>query len=391
MSLWRIAVVVVVCGVLAAEAPAAPPGCALLIPTFAAERDTPNTVIVIGHVQNAQKTDTGETTEFVIGRALQTHPALAGKSVVTMARFIKIPDPKNPPRFVAFGGIKDGKIDIYRGLVETPELVRYIEGLLKIDTKDRAKLLRYAFDYLEPKGTDAASDALAVFESAAEADVRTAAERLDPEVLRKWLRNDPDHKRTSLYARLLGHCGKPEDTALFRELLADPDRTINHGLLVGYILLDKKAGHNYLTNLLADPEQEFVGQHAGLRALRYFWADRPGVLTRKEVLGGMLALMTHPDIADMPIEDLRRWKVWELTPQVLHLAALESHAVLPINRRAILKYALAASQDDPKNKAAVEFVAQARKDDPDRVNLLEEWLADEAKALREVAPAPRQK
>jgi len=63
---------------------------------------------------------------------------------------------------------------------------------------------------------------------------------------------------------------------------------------------------------------------------------------------------------------------------------MESHNTLPINRRAILKFALAASWADPKNTAAAAFVEKARKDDPDRVKLIEDLLKDEQK------PAPKQ-
>jgi hypothetical protein len=81
----------------------------------------------------------------------------------------------------------------------------------------------------------------------------------------------------------------------------------------------------------------------------------------------------------MPIEDLRKWKVWDLTPVVLDYAKKESHNTIPINNRAILKFAIAASWADPKNTAAANFVAEARKKDARRVEFLEELLKDEVK------------
>ena len=81
----------------------------------------------------------------------------------------------------------------------------------------------------------------------------------------------------------------------------------------------------------------------------------------------------------MPIEDLRKWKVWELTPTVLGYAAKESHNTIPINNRAILKFAIAASWADPKNTAAAEFVKKARVKDAKRVEFLEELLKDEVR------------
>jgi hypothetical protein len=73
-----------------------------------------------------------------------------------------------------------------------------------------------------------------------------------------------------------------------------------------------------------------------------------------------------------------------MTDAVLKCAKMEGHNSLPINRRAILKYALAASTADPKNAAAAAYVAEARKADPERVKLIEDLLQDEMKA----APKP---
>ena len=52
---------------------------------------------------------------------------------------------------------------------------------------------------------------------------------------------------------MLGHCGKPEDAKALRALLDDPDRVFSSGLdgvLAGYILLDHKAGWEYLVKLI---------------------------------------------------------------------------------------------------------------------------------------------
>lgn len=398
MSLHRIAVGFAACVVLMASAPevgAKSPGplCgSLFAPPISSECAMPNGFVLIGHIENARGTPKDGTTDFVIGRALKSHAALDGKKVITLPQYIEIPDPKKPPRFVAFGVVEKGEISIYRGFVETPELVRYVEGLLKIDSDDRAKVLRYAFDFLEPKDDDVGTDALRLFLYAADSELRAACDKLDPVLVRKrFVAKDANQQRADIYARMLGYCGQPADAVLLRKQLDDPDQRVSDGLLIGYISLDKKAGYEYLKQLIADPENEFVAMHAALKALRYFWANRPAVLTRTDVLGGMIALMEHADIADLPIDDLRRWEVWELTPQVLHIATLESHRVLPINRRAVLKFAIAASWADPKNKAAAAFVEEARKNDPERVKLLEDLLKHEAEAARkvEVAPMPR--
>ena len=119
-----------------------------------------------------------------------------------------------------------------------------------------------------------------------------------------------------------------------------------------------------------------------------WWESRPDVIGKAQVLDAMKVLMDQSDLADLPMEDLRKWRVWELTPVVLGYAAKESHNTIPIVTRAVLKFALAAAAADPKNTAAADFVAEARKKDPKRVEFLESLLKDEQKPPAPTSPAP---
>lgn len=349
-------------------------------PTIDAERTGPDTFVLYGTLKDAQKTDTGGTTTFAIEKVLKTHAAVVGKKTVVIDRFIPIPDAKNPPRFVLFGtGTKDNKIEVYRGIPDAPGLVEYVEGLLKIDTKDRTKVLRYVCEFLVGTSDEVANDALFTLDRAAPGDVIAVGPKLDPEKFRKWLgTKDLGYARVRWGSLLLGYCGKRTDAALLRKLLDAPDLKNHDGPLIGYVLLDPTAGRAYLTKLIADPKGQFVARYGALLALRYFYDHRPDALTQQDAVAGMVALMAHPDMADLPIDDLRKRKVWSATDAVLRCATLKEHNELPINRRAVLKFALAASQADPKNAAAGAFVEKARKDDPERVKVLEQILKDEA-------------
>jgi hypothetical protein len=79
------------------------------------------------------------------------------------------------------------------------------------------------------------------------------------------------------------------------------------------------------------------------------------------------------DIADMTIEDLRRWQYWDLTPQVLAQYGKESHNA-PIMRRTIARYALCC----PRPEAA-RFVADMRRQDPELVKDVQDQLEFEKK------------
>ena len=120
-----------------------------------------------------------------------------------------------------------------------------------------------------------------------------------------------------------------------------------------------KAGWDYLLTIVGDAKKDFSVRYAGLRTVRFFWENRPDVVPGKQVLAAMQTLMSQSDLADLPIEDLRKWKQWDQTAAVLKYGAVESYNSIPIVYRSIVKFALSAAQANPKNAAAVEFVAAA--------------------------------
>ncbi len=357
--------------------------------------------ILFGTLENAKADpkdpgSTKGTTDMKIEAVVKSHALVKDKKVFTIPRYVP-PDPK-PYKYMVFFNVVNGDVDPYRGVAVTldSKLPDYVKGAIDVRQKDTITRLRYFFDHLESPDLEISADAYNEFAVAEYKEVSELAPKLSADTLVKWLK-DPNTRasRFGLYGLLLGHCGKDADAKEMRKLLDDPDRKFSSGLdgmLMGYTLLDKKAGYEYTLKLIADPASEFLVKHAALKALRFFWEYRPDVLTRKQMLDGMAALMTNADIADMPIDDLRKWQAWEMTDAVLKYSTVESHSSLPINRRAILKFALSASWANPKNTAAASFVEKARKDDPDRVKLIEELLRDEMRPLpKPPEPAPAKK
>jgi hypothetical protein len=327
------------------------------------------------------------TTDMNIESVVKSHKLVDGKKVFTIPRYVP-PDAK-PYKYMVFFNVVNGDVDPYRGVAVAGDskLPEYIKGALEVKTKDYITRLKYFFRYLESNELEISADAYNEFAYADYKEIHELAPQLPSDTLLKWLK-DPNTRasRFGLYGLLIGHSGKPEHAKELRALLDDPDRKFSSGLdgmLMGYTILDKKAGYEYILKLIGDPSSEFLVKHAGLKALRFMWEYRPDVLTKKQILDAMSVLMGHADIADMPVDDLRKWKAWEMTTTVLNLAKLESHNTLPINRRAILKFAIAASWADPKNTAAAAYVEKVRKEDPERVKLIEDLLKDEMK------PAPK--
>jgi hypothetical protein len=300
------------------------------------------------------------------------------------------PDPKSPDlKYLIFFSVFNGQLDPYRGeaVPADSKLPEYLKGAIDIRQKDAVSRLRYFFDHLESPDLVISTDAYSEFGYADYKEVRELAEKLKAtkkaEQVIAWLK-DPNTRPTryGLYGLLIGHCGNPEDAKVIRGLLDDPNRSFLSGLdgvLAGYVLLDPKAGWEYLLGVVKDAKQDFPVRYSALKTVRFFWEFRPDVIPNKQVLEAMNLLMGQPDLADLPVEDLRKWKCWDQTPAVLALAGKESHNTIPIVNRAILKFALSAA---PHSPAAAEFVKKAREKDPKRVEFLEDLLKDEQK------PAP---
>jgi hypothetical protein len=229
------------------------------------------------------------------------------------------------------------------------------------------------------------NDAYKEFGNASYADYKDMAKTLPADKIAKWL-GDPNTPsfRFGLYASMLGHCGKPEHAELLRSLLDDSDKRVNSGLdgiLAGYTLLKPKEGWDYLGRILKDADKDFTLRYAALRTVRFFWDSRPDVLPHKDLLPGVLELLEQADIADLAIEDLRKWQQWQVADQVLGLRNKPSHNV-PIIRRAVLRFALSC----PDSKPAADYVAELRKKDPRMVSDAEELLKLETAAQAPAKP-----
>jgi hypothetical protein len=336
--------------------------------------------ILVGHLENARGTAQAGTTDFVITQTIKGDAALAGKKFVTIPWLLPIPDPKNPPQFLVRGAAKGGTVAINDGFPASPALEAYVKGLLKIDAKDRVGLMRYAFDFLEHDDETVSADALAVFVTSPDPDIRTAAQKLAPEKLRGWLRAKPTSPdRPRLYAYLLGNCGTAADAKLLRAILdkciEDMSLSRLDGIFTGYTLLDPKAGWKYACDVMK-LECRFTVHYSALRAARYFRTTQPEVLTEADILRVVGAALDHPDVADFAVDYLREWECWKHTDRVLALATKACFEARVV-QGSVIRYALRC----PGAEAA-KFVAERRKADPENVKLREEQNQAEARPMK---------
>jgi hypothetical protein len=321
--------------------------------------------------RNNPDTGTGNgITDFVIEKALVTPPFLKGETTITLDRYAPTAGNTN---FVIFFDLVNGKIDPYRGIPvkKNSNLPTYLAGILKVKDEKPAKRLRFYFDYLNHPEPEIAYDALQEFSRSEYKDDREMAARLPGDRLAVWLR-DPKTPRhcIGLFAFLLGHCSqnKEQDARLLRICLNEDLRTGIDHVLLGLVLLQPKQGWQEVLNLLRDPSADFLRRYAALRAVRFLKEQRPDLVSAEELVKGVTVLVDQPDITDLAIEDLRKWKCWDLTDRILALQSRQGFEDGHI-RRAMLRFALRSP-----TRAAKRFVEEQRKSDLQLVEDMEELL-----------------
>jgi hypothetical protein len=336
-------------------------------------------MVLFGTLTNANPGKKGElfdgTTDLIIEQVVKAHPKYADAKQITLKRYLP-PEPGGGKyKFLVFCDVFKDNVDPYRGVAvkADSDMPKYLSGVQKLKDKPQPERLRFFFDYLENPDIEISNDALKEFANADYKDYRDMAKSLPPDRIAGWLK-DPKTApfRYGLYASLLGHCGKDEHAALLKSMLEDPEKRVSSGIdgiLAAYTMLKPKEGWAYIQSFLKDGKKEFLVRYAALRAVRFFWEYRNDLVSKDECAEGVALLLNQSDIADLGIEDLRKWQRWDMAERVLALRKTDAFEV-PIVRRSILRYALAA-KDSP---AAQQYVAEQRAKDAQAVADAEELL-----------------
>ena len=332
-------------------------------------------IVAQGTLKNPRfdpQTDRGYT-DFHFGAILKDHPARGQSKTITLPKYLPVIG-DTPPDYLLFCDVIDGKLDALPGMPSRPALVDYLKAAAAITDDDPAKKLGFFFKHLDSADASVAADAFLEFARASDAEILKAAGQLDAGKLRALIA-DPNSpaERLSVYAFLLGVCGKPADARFLADLVKQyplPERTAAAfgGFLAGYILLDPKEGWPLTASILADEKRGFSDRLAAIGTVRFFQATRTAE-SKSEVLKCCAALLPHGDLADQAVEDLRRWGYWDFTAEVLAQFGKPTHAA-PIVRRSIVRYALTCPNEEAKS-----FIDSLRRTDPKLVRDVEEQLA----------------
>jgi hypothetical protein len=335
-------------------------------------------LVLYGTLANPRGSGEG-TTDLHVRAVLKGGPHLKGRMVVELPRHIPVADPRKPPAFVVFFDLVQGKPNPSRAVpVKSAALVDYLKEAMALAPKRKSEFLSYFFRHLDHADPEIANDALLEFAKIDYRDVPPWAKQLPPDRIAGWLEQpNLPLARVRLYAPLLGDCGTDRHAAVLRRMLErarkqEGDHGLD-GLLLGYTILRPKEGWVYLRGILGEAKSPFMVRFSALRTIRFLWGARQGLVSKDELVKGMLLLLGQGDIADLAVEDLRRYKQWEPAEQVLECYGKKSHAP-PIVRRAIIRYALCC----PERPTVKGFLEERRNADPVLVRDIEELIGLEA-------------
>jgi len=352
-------------------------------------------MVIYGTLANPrlpEREGSGEgTTDLHVQTILKGSPEIKCRSVFEVLRYVPVENPRKPRAYLIFFDVFKGNPDPYRGVaVKSAAVVDYLKGAMALDPKNSSALLSYFFRHLDHADTEIADDAWLEFARFGSQYAPSWAKNLPADKIARWLEQpNLPAARVHLYALLLGDCGTDRHADLLRRLLdqarkqseREEDKGLG-GLFLGYTLLRPKEGWACFRDILGDARSPFRLRLQALDALRFLEVTRPGTVSKENLVGGIQLLLPQKDIADLAVEELRRWQRWELAEQVLSYYGKDSHSA-PCIRRAILRYAL-SFPEGPKVKA---FLAERRKTEPDLVEGVEEEIAAE-KANQPDLPHP---
>lgn len=224
-----------------------------------------------------------------------------------------------------------------------------------------AKRLEYYVKFLEFSDQLVANDAYGEFANAPYEDITKLGSKMPREKIRGWVTNpETPATRLGLYGLLIGLCGNADDgKAVEAKILQKSDdfRLGIDGLISGYLLLNGAKGLDVIDDAkLRNKNVPFSETYAAMQAIRFMWQYGDGKIEQERLRASMRILLDRPELADLVIADLARWKDWSLQERLMKMYG-EGEFNIPSIKRAIIRYMLVSSKDLPKDATAGDNAA----------------------------------
>ncbi len=217
-----------------------------------------------------------------------------------------------------------------------------------------AKRLEFYIEYLEFPDDLVANDAFGEFANAPFVEIRKIKDKFPRERLRTWVNNPKTSvTRLGLYGLMLGLCGTEDDAKMMRARITEPTEDFRlgiDGLMAGYVLLKGEEGLKVLedTKLKAGVKVPFSETYAAMQAVRFAW-NYSETIEKDRLKASMRLLLDRPEVADLVIADLARWKDWSVQDRLMKLYD-EKEYDIPSIKRAIVRFLWCAARTPPTTK-----------------------------------------
>jgi hypothetical protein len=332
----------------------------------------------------ASKDSLGSTTYEIVQVARTPVKSIENGKKITLERYRKgmqgdlalLLGSRAKGETLEWGSPLDMSVDSYNYIVEAPSL----------DAKP-GKRLAYYLKFLEASESMIANDAYGEFANAPYKDIVPLEKQFPREKLRKWLvAPDVPATRLGLYGLMLGLCGNDEDAALMQSKIAektDGFRLGIEGVMSGYLLLTGEKGLETIEkSKLESKEVPFSETYAAMQALRFLWTYGNGRIPADRLKASMRLLLDRPEVSDLVIADLARWKDWSIQARLMELYGAEEYNI-PSIKRSIIRYMIASTKDVPAGGGektprhvtdGVKLLAQLRDKDAKMVNEVERYF-----------------
>ena len=238
------------------------------------------------------------------------------------------------------------------------------------DPEGRQKRLAWFLKYLEHPELLVSNDAFGEFAAAPYKVIRTLKDQMPREKLCQWVA-DPETPvtRIALYGMMLGMCGTKQDAAILENKIMKIESDFRLGLegvMSGYVVLtgekglakleDAKIRRTTFTDASGEEKKlPFSETYAMVSMLRFMKKYEPDRVPQERLAGSMYLLLDRPDLSDLIIADLARWKDWSVQGRLMKMYDAEEFQI-PSIKRAIVRYMLAcekAGRKDPEQYAQV--------------------------------------
>lgn len=232
------------------------------------------------------------------------------------------------------------------------------------------KRLEYFIKFLEYPDQLVSNDAYGEFANAPYGDITQLSDVMPREKLREWITSsETPATRFGLYGLMLGLCGNEDDAQLMEAKIREKTEDFRlgiDGIISGYLLLTGDEGLNTINeSKLKNKDVPFSETYAAMQALRFMWTYGDGKIAPERLQASMRILLDRPELSDLVIADLARWKDWSVQDRLMALYGADEYNI-PSIKRAIVRYMLVGSKDVPEaeGEAVAELpphVVKARK------------------------------